>query len=45
MDINCTREEMLNIIDDKETKVLITGSIETMKKVKKVNAAKMKYSN
>ena len=42
MDINCTREEMPNIICDKETKVLITGSIEIMKKV---NAAKMKYSN
>ena len=31
MDINCTTEEISNIIDDKEIEVLIIASIETLK--------------
>ena len=31
MDINCITEEISNIIDDKELKVLIIASIETLK--------------
>lgn len=31
MGINCTGEEIPNIIDDKEMEMLITASIETLK--------------
>ena len=34
MDINCTTEEILNIINDKEIEVLIIASIETLKRRK-----------
>ena len=34
MDINCTTEEIHNIIDDKEIEMLIIASIETLKRQK-----------
>ena len=34
MDISCTTEQVLNIIDDKEIEVLIIVSIETLKREK-----------
>ena len=34
MDINCTTEEIPNIIDDKEIEVLIIASTETLKRQK-----------
>ena len=34
MDINCTTEEIPNVIDGKEIEVLITASIETLKRQK-----------
>ena len=45
MDNNYTTEKIPNTIDDKEREVLIIALIETLKHQKKVNAAKMKYSN